>query len=186
MSKLFTPQRADGKAEWRVAYELLLPLPIGGVITYDELCEALDRPRWGDMRPIYRVVQRATQELRRHHQRSTEAVNGVGYRVLHPSEHELQARRFHRSSRKRLATSLEVVKATDMALLNEIQRSRTVSLALVIQGMCAQIDHLDRRQRQTEAIVARIENETSERLSAAEEQMSRIANAMRDAGLLHD
>lgn len=183
MSQLFTPKRADGKAEWRVVYELLLPPPIGREVTFDELCEALGRPR-DDLRPVYRAVTRAARELRRFHQRSVESVSGMGYRVLHPREHELQARRYHRASQRRLTTGLEVVKATDMALLTDQERGRAVSLAVVLHTMCAEIDRLDARQRRTETMVAKLENETSQRLSAAEEQMSRITNAMRDAGLI--
>lgn len=185
MSRLFSAKRADGIAEWRIGYEFVQPLEIGAIATYDKICDVLDRAR-DDLNPIYRIMGRAAKELRRHDKRSLECVPGIGYRVLHPTEHELQARRYHRQGHRKMTTSLEVVKATDLDLLTEADRQRSIALAMVLQGMCSAIGDLQHRQRRTEQILAKIPENTGEQLAEQKAQMAKMTEALRAAGILRD
>jgi hypothetical protein len=53
-----------------------------------------------------------------------------------------------------------------------------------LQGMCQAISHLDQRQRRTEVALSKVVQDTDQRLSEQEQQMSRMAEAMREAGIL--
>jgi hypothetical protein len=184
VSGLFTAKRPDGKSEWRVVYELAVLLSPGDVLLHEQIRTALDIPDESGMERVYKAASRAAKELRRHNQRSLESVPGLGYRMLLANEHELQSRRYQRSSRRRMQTSLEVVKATNTEELTPAERQKTMALQMVLQGMCQVISDLDVRQRRTEAALSRIEVQTEERLSEQEQQMARMAEAMREAGIL--
>jgi hypothetical protein len=183
MTALFTPKRLDGIAEWRIVYEMAQRLSPGETITYDTLAEALDIDS-SNRSPIYKAVGRANKELRRHDYRSLEPVATVGYRVLLATEHVLQSRRYVKQGRRRISTGLEVVEATDLSRLSGIERQQTVALSMVLQGMCQAISHLDQRQRRTEVALSKVVQDTDQRLSEQEQQMSRMAEAMREAGIL--
>lgn len=180
MTALFTPRRADGIAEWRIVCDIAVALDFGDVLTFEELGLALDRPHDPPNRkPIYKAVAQANKAMRRSHLRSLEVVAGVGYRVLHPTEHELQAKRYRKQSARRMKTGLDVVKATDLEVLDPDQRQHVVSLGMVMQGVCQAISSIDAKQRKLEAL-------TSQQYQENKAAIAKHDEALRAAGLIKD
>lgn len=152
MSHLFTPKRADGIAEHRLVADFVLEHAIGDTITYKHIAALLGHEEV-DRRRLQTIARRANRELRRNHQRSLEAVVNTGYRILHPSEHVMQARRYQDRSRRSMKTGVQVLRATDLNQLSVAEQQQTVAAMMVMGRLVQAMESLDRRQRRSEELI---------------------------------
>jgi hypothetical protein len=85
----FKTQRADGRPDWRVVYDMICEAPPDSVFTYDDLesaiAEDIETPVTRGR--VCRAVLRANTQLQTVHDRSVENVIGQGYRIIHAREH---------------------------------------------------------------------------------------------------
>lgn len=157
MSNLFTPKSPDGRSEWRIVMDLFLAAPRGGTVTFEQLGTALNRDPLEERHAIYAAVGKAAKELRATHSRSVGNVPKVGYRVLEPGEHEVQAYGYHSQATKRMSTAVAVLRATPLDDLTEPQRRRTMAATAAMSHMAAALGHVAAQQRRQEGAIARLE-----------------------------
>jgi alkylated DNA nucleotide flippase Atl1 len=76
----FTPK--DGTPQWQVVYRLFRQAPVGEVITFQQLAEALGLDPAADRNRIRAPARRAIQQMLRADDRAVETVRGQGYRIV--------------------------------------------------------------------------------------------------------
>jgi len=149
---LFTARRDDGRAEWRVVFDAVQPLTYGEKITHDALCALLATK---DRRRVYQAVSRANRKLWASEQKSLAVVPTVGYRVLKPQEHEIQANGYKHQARRKLDNAVQVMKATDLTSLDAKQRNWVLQVTAGMVLMARSIDeHASRLARHDDLIKA--------------------------------
>ncbi len=151
MSALFSAKREDGRAEWRVIFDYVAPLEHGTQVTFEELEKLLD----ADRTRVYQAVSAANRRLWKTAQRSLGVVRGVGYRLLKPEEHELQATNYQRTAKRRLGNAVAVMQATDVSKLEEKQRNWVLQVTAGMVLMARAIDeHATRLAKHDDLIAA--------------------------------
>jgi len=142
MSGLFSAKREDGRAEWRVVFDYVEKLDFGTQITFEELMRELgtdEKPR------VYQAVGAAKRKLWQKSLRSLDVVRGVGYRILRPEEHEIQATGYQRKGRRQIGNSVAVMQATDIRNMEEAARNWVLQVTAGMVLMARAID--DHRSR---------------------------------------
>lgn len=144
---LFQPTREDGRADWRVVFDLVEEFEPDRVVTHADLLKELETK---DRSRMYRAVGRANRELWASRQKSLAAVKGVGYRMLRAEEMERLANSYRRQSRRKLSSAVAVIDATNLSQLTATQREWTVKVQsafhLLGQAMDLHASKLDRHE----------------------------------------
>lgn len=156
----FTP--TGEQARWRVIYERLQKMEVDGVLTYEEMGELLDLNPVSDRHTLQMAMRRAALELEQVDKHAVDAVRGVGYQVVQPSEHLVLARRHQKKagrSLKRGRSKAENVNFNEIG--PETQRAFLV-VASAFQAQMNIIQSLDIRQRNLETAVAAVHQEAGE------------------------
>lgn len=142
---LFQPHREDGRAEWRVIFDLVADLDYGQEITHQQLLDELDTD---DRKRIYRAVTRANKELWTTRSKSLAVILGKGYRILHPLEHERLAETYKQQARSRMGNAVAVMRSTNLSALTNQEREWAVQvtagltlLARVMDEHAAKLAH---------------------------------------------
>jgi hypothetical protein len=150
MSGLFKPKRPDGRAEWKVVFDIVKDAEPGRIIIYAELAAALE----SDSRDrIHRAVRRCNRELWRIRNRSLGNLRGVGYRLLLPTEHEDQALEFQGSARRKVSSAVSIMKAVDLAMMSNSERDRALRVSALLVAMARSVDwHAERLSRHDDLI----------------------------------
>lgn len=163
MTPPFKPLRDDGRARWRVIFDMALRAAPGETITYAAIEAELGVK---DRSMIYRAVATANRHLWAGELRSLDVVPDVGYRLLLPAEHEQQAVGFQRQSRRKLDFALQVAQATDLTgLPTEKARQRILQYTAGLVLMARAVDRHERQLKRHEDLIA----ELGERLSKVEQ-----------------
>jgi polyhydroxyalkanoate synthesis regulator phasin len=90
------------QARWRVIYELLKAKPVNGLLSYDEMGDALGLHPERDRNVIQQAMHRAAKEHEQVDKRAVDAVSGKGYRVVEVPEHIGLARRHQKRAGRSL------------------------------------------------------------------------------------
>jgi hypothetical protein len=153
----FQPRRPDGRSEWRVVFEHVRDGAPDQIFTYSDLAAALERPI--SERPrIQRAVLRANRELWRDCQRSLVNVPNVGYRVLRPTEHEIQAGDYQGRAQRRIGSAVAVMKAVDLQGMTEPQRQRALRVTQVLMNIAHAVDHHARKLAHHDQLIRELED----------------------------
>jgi hypothetical protein len=122
-------------ARWRIIYELLTETPVGDVLTYDAIADALDLDAGKDRHTVQVSTRRAATELEKVDKNAVEAVPGVGYRVVQPEEHLRLAKYQQRRSSRALARGSSKVINVDLSNVDpEIRQAfQVVAAAFAMQ-----------------------------------------------------
>jgi hypothetical protein len=147
---LFDAKRADGRAEWRVVFDLVADFEFGQTITYEALLEALGTT---DKGRVYKAVGRANHELWRTRQRSVAVVRGIGYRMVKPTEHEILANSYRRQARRRVGNAVEVINAADLNFMSDSERDWHAKVQGGLTMLAAAMDNHEQRIRRIESII---------------------------------
>lgn len=142
------------RARWRICYDLLVKRQVDGVLTYEEIGEALELDPVNDRHAIQMAMRRAAVEHERVDCRAVEAVPNVGYRVVTAPEHLRLARYQQRRSSRALARGSSKVTHVDLSKLEPEQRK---AFEVVAQAFAMQMDfnrRFDVRQRRLEETIA--------------------------------
>jgi hypothetical protein len=153
MSALFSAKREDGRAEWRVIFDYVENLEYGTQVTFDEFMTLLGTE---DKTRVYQAVGSAKRKLWAKAQRSLDVVRGVGYRVLQPEEHELQAGGYQRTARRRLNNAVAVMQATDISRMEPKARDWVLQVTAGMVLMARSIDDHQRRLAKHEDLIAEL------------------------------
>jgi hypothetical protein len=173
------------QARWRTVYELLTKAPMNGLVTYDELGNALGLDPDRDRSVIQQAVHRASRHHEEMDKRAVDAVAGKGYRVVEPSEHLDLARRHQRKSSRALARGHSKAVNVD---LNGLEPEVRTALEVVGHAFRLQIDfnrRLDVRQTKLEQTVRDIADSqrtdrkrTDEEVAELRERLARLESQL--------
>jgi hypothetical protein len=136
--KPFTPKREDGRPLWRVVFDAVHEAPPDTVYRFTDIAALIETNRKSD---VYSAIGRCNRELWRRSQRSLRNVRGIGYRMLKPQEHELQALDYQHAGRRKMKNAIAIVRATDLAALNDPERTHVLQVESVLVAMGRAIDH---------------------------------------------
>lgn len=155
---LFQASRPDGRADWRVVFDLVADLDYGKEVTHEELLAELG---FDDRGRMYRAVGRANRELWKTREKALAVVRGKGYRILHPSENERLAEAYKRQARSRMGNAVAVMQATNLSALSSREREWaakvTSGLQLIAQVMDEHAAKLARHDELLEELRQKVE-----------------------------
>jgi phage shock protein A len=172
MGPAFEP--VGDRARWRVLYELLVPLQVGGVLTYDEMATALGLDPRTDRRTVQLAMRRAAQELLEVHKRAVDVIPNEGYRIVEPEQHLSLARRHQRKAGNALVRGQSKVVNVDY---NRIDPETRKAFEIVAGVFAAQIDfnrRMDVRQDKLEAALAAVTRKTEAQAERTDEEIAEL------------
>jgi hypothetical protein len=121
------------RARWRVVYDLLAAAEMNGIVSYEDMAEALDVDPAKDRALIRDAMRRAAKEHEVADKRAVVAVPNVGYRVVQPQEHLTLARRHQVRSSRSLVRGHSKAVNVDMSKIEPETRRALERVAGVIQ-----------------------------------------------------
>lgn len=155
MTDLFSPRRADGRAEWRVIYDHAVGLPYGSSLTFEQIASMLgtdDRDR------AYRAVARCNRQFTHENKpRVLGGVRGMGYRVLQPSEYTPMAMGYQKRARRSLTTAVDIMRAAPLEDMNPSQREWHHKIAMVLMDNEMRLKSQEQWQKEAEARLEELE-----------------------------
>jgi hypothetical protein len=151
----FRAKRPDGRAEWRVVYDIVSEGKPDDQFSYALLGSALQT---NDRHRVQDAVRRANRELWKRCNRSLVNIPKFGYRILRAVEHEDQATGYQRRSRKQMRSAVAVITATDLSALTDPQRNRTLAVAGVFVNMMRMVDYHSRKLAHHDQLIQDLES----------------------------
>lgn len=154
-------------ARWKILYDLIRPLGVGEVLTYEAMGEALDLnpDDKEDRHVIQMAARRALKELLDKDHRASKAIKNLGYRVAFPSEHLAIGKDRNKRAGRQIQVGYSVATKVDM---NGMEPEVRTALELMAKGLARQGEInrrvLAKQDQQEEAInllmqrVDRLEN----------------------------
>lgn len=140
-------------ARWKVIYDLLRPLKVGEILTYEAAGAALGLDPEADRHVIQMSARRALRELLNVDHRGSKAVTNVGYRVAMPAEHVGLAEERNKRAGRQLVTGRNISTKVD---LNGVDSQTRVALEMLANGFARQMEinrrMLDKQQEHDDAI----------------------------------
>jgi hypothetical protein len=159
----FTPKREDGRALWQVVFDAVHADPPNTTYTYAEIGSLIETDVRHD---IYSAVGRCNRELWKRAQRSLQNVRGIGYRMLKPQEHEVQALDYQDRGRRKMKNAIAIMRATDLTALSDPERTHVLQVESVLVAMGRAVDHAMQRLSRHDDIL----RELAQRVDALEER----------------
>jgi hypothetical protein len=159
----FIAKREDGRALWQVVFDAVHADPPDTIYSYADIGRMLETDERHD---IYSAVGRCNRELWRRAQRSLQNMRGIGYRMLKPQEHEVQAMDYQDRGRRKMHNAVSIIRATDLAALNDLERTHVLQIESVLVAMGRAIDHHSQRLTRHDEIL----RELAERVGALEQE----------------
>jgi hypothetical protein len=154
MTGLFQSRREDGRADWRVAYDLIKTRQRGETITLEELAKELDTE---DRGRISRAVIAARKRLWKHDQMSVDSVRGEGYRILQPNEHTDQALEIKMKASRQLDNSVMASQSTDLLALSQEERETAINVRGALMALADAVTKTALKVQDHEARIRRLE-----------------------------
>lgn len=133
MTEAFKP--IAERARWRMIYDLFRAAGIGETVTYAQMAKPLQLDPQRHRHPLQMAARRAGLELERADRRAVDAVKGVGYRVVQPTEILGLGKRRNRKAGKQIARGAVTAQAVD---LNEVDGPTRQALETLARGFAVQ------------------------------------------------
>lgn len=161
MSARFTPQRPDGRARWRVAFDYIAAglasgsLQTGSVIEHETLAREMDTEFPGSA--YYMAMTRAAAELQRERQKSLLSERGVGYRIIQGTAMIDQGRGHQNKAQRSVGKAIAVANAVDendLDTASDVSMVRGVRRGFALLGavLAQHAEHLNEHDRQIEKL----------------------------------
>lgn len=135
---------AGERARWKYLYELLLATEDDGILTYQEMADALGLDVEADRQLLRVAFYRAAKEHEEVDKRAVKVIPNKGYRIVAPKEHLDLARKQHTRSSRALAKGQSKVVNVNMADMDPETRKAFEIMAL---GFAQQLDFNRRAER---------------------------------------
>lgn len=135
MTEAFRP--IGERARWRMIYDLFKGAKIDTTITYEQMAKLLDLDAGQDRHALQMAARRAGLELERIDRRAVDAVRGVGYRVVQPTEILGLGTRRNRKAGKQIERGAITTAAVD---LNEVDQPTRQALETLARGFAVQAE----------------------------------------------
>ena len=130
MTDLFSPNRADGRAEWRVIYDKMKDASYGAEIGFAEIAELLESD---DRDRAHRAVRRCNQQFMREGKpKILGNVRGTGYRVLMPGEYAPHAVSYQDAARRKLSTAVDLIRTAPVGEMTDAERNWASQVTMVL------------------------------------------------------
>lgn len=176
-------QPVGSRARWRVLYDLLRPLRVGDLLTYDQMAAALELDPEADRHTIQLAMRRAARELETVNKHTVDVVVNKGYRVVEPEQQLGLARRHQRKASKSLVRGQSKVVNVDFNLIDPETRKafevmagafaaqldfnrrmdvRQANLEKAVDAVAGQADRTDEEIAELRARLRRLEEQTPE------------------------
>jgi len=145
------------RARWRIVYDdILVHKPVNGIVTYEEMGEALALHPDDDRQAIQMAMRRAAQELEEIDKHAVDSVPNKGYRIVEAVEHMQLARRQQRKSRTALRSGRSKVVNVDMSGMDPEVRKAFETMAVAFSMMMDLNRRFTVRQDRLEKVVSSI------------------------------
>lgn len=155
MADLFSPRRADGRAEWRVIHDHAATLPYGTDVTFDTIAELLDSP---ERARAHRAVRRCNTEfVRAGTPRVLGNIRGVGYRVLQPDEYVPAALNIQGQARRKMSSAVDLMRTAPLADMTAAQRDWAHRVTMVLVDNELRLRSQEQWRTDAERRLARLE-----------------------------
>lgn len=162
-------------ARWRTVYDMLKPLVVDDVLTYEALAQALGLNADHDRPVMQAAVRRAARTFEQADKHALVAVPNVGYRVVRADEHVVLARGQQRRASRALERGHSKVVNVDLRGLSPEVRALTEATA---RAFSLQMDfnrRFDVRQQRLEGVVAEVSERTDRSEAEIAELKARLA-----------
>lgn len=177
----FVPVGAE--ARWRTIYGLLADTPVGEVLTYEAIAEALKLDPLKDRHTIQVAMRRAGRELEEQNGHAVDAVKNTGYQVVDASGHLNLARRQQKRSNNALASGNSKVVNVDLTGVDpEIQKAFQVMASAFSMQMefNRRTDVRQKRLEQSLQSVVKQTAKTDEELAELRARLERLEDTKHD------
>lgn len=172
-------------ARWRILYGLLVDTPVGALLTYEAMADALGLDPVRQRAAISSAMRRAAEEHEEKDKRAVEAVRDEGYRVVDVEDH-LRLAHIHG---RRAGTQLEIAysKVTNVDLSGVDPEIRK-GFELVARGFVEQMEinrRLSGRQRRMEKVLDGLtehSGRTEEELTQLRERLKALETRLEGSG----
>lgn len=155
MTDLFSPRRADGRAEWRVIYDHVVTLPYGTDLSFDEIAKLLDNE---DRARAHRAVLRCNKQFTRENKpRILGNIRGVGYKVLRPSDYAPAALGYQLQARRKMTNAVDLMRTAPITDMTPGQRDWAHKVYLVLCDNELRLRSQEQWQSEAEKRLAELE-----------------------------
>ena len=155
MTDLFSPRRADGRAEWRVIYDRAVKLDYGANITFEDVAELLETK---ERARAHRAVRRCNQQFTREGKaRILGNVRGIGYRVLRPSEYAPAAIAYQVQARRKMTSAVDIMRTAPINDMAPAAREWAHKVTLVLMDNELRLRTQEQWQASAEERLAELE-----------------------------
>lgn len=170
----FEPTRADGRADWRVVYDLVRNESPGATWAYGDLIAALAvgvTDRAIDKPAVYAAVGRCNKTLLREKRRYLRVERHKGYAMISSDEHVTVALDRKASAREKMRRGLEILQQVHVGEMTEARRQEREGHLLVFSAISDALDSHERRLGPVEDAIQTLlegQREVRERIEALE------------------
>lgn len=167
-------------ARWRIIYDILKPMQVNDILSYETMGEALQLHPAKDRHVIQMAMRRASKEFEKVDKHAVEAVTNVGYRVVEAEEHLYLARRQQKKAGRALQSGHSKVVNVDF---NEVDPETRKAFEVVARAFSMQMDfnrRFDVRQKRLESVVESVTERTErseEEIAELKERLARLEQA---------
>ncbi len=155
MADLFSPHRADGRAEWRVVYDHAEKLPYGTDVTFDDIAKLLDTD---DRGRAHRAVRRCNKQfIEVNKPRVLGNIRGVGYRILQPADYAPAALAYQKQARRKMTTAVDLMRAAPLDDMNTSQRDWAHKVTMILVDNELRLRSQEQWQKDAEKRLAELE-----------------------------
>jgi hypothetical protein len=130
MTDLFSPRRADGRAEWRVLYDATVDLPYSSDVPFGKIAELLDTD---DRARAHSAVRRCNKQFMQEGKpRILGNVRSVGYRILQPAEYAPAALGYQKQARRKMSNAVDLMRTAPLNDMTAAQRDWAHKVTMVL------------------------------------------------------
>lgn len=166
-------------ARWRSVYDMLKPLAVDDVLTYEDVADVLGLDAEKDRSLMQSTIRRAARTYETVDKHALVAVPNVGYRVVRADEHVVLARGQQRRASRSLQRGHSKVVNVDLRGLSPEVRQLTEATA---RAFSLQMDfnrRFDVRQQRLESVVSEVSERTERSEAEIGELKARLARLER-------
>jgi hypothetical protein len=167
-------------ARWRILYDILKPMQVNDILTYEQMGDALELHPANDRHVIQMAMRRAAKEFEKVDKHAVEAVTNVGYRVVQVEEHLHLARKQQKRAGRALQSGHSKVVNVDF---NEVDPETRKAFEVVARAFSMQMDYnrrFDVRQKRLESVMENVTARTErseEEIAELKERLARLEQA---------
>jgi hypothetical protein len=155
MADLFSPHRADGRAEWRVLYDATVDLPYGTDVKFSDIAEWLETD---ERDHAHRAVRRCNRQfVQENKPRYLANVRGVGYRMLQPADYAPAAMGIQRQARRKMTSAVDLMRAAPTHDMTPSQREWAHRVTMILMDNELRLRSQEQWQKDAERRLSELE-----------------------------